>query len=92
MPVVEFPKQMRFLLFVFMGNVNDQYDWVSMRIEPKPVRKWTGCPRTQANLRFRNKTGLTGLQFGTWVNVASGEFRGSSYDTNLLSNKNFWVY
>ena len=39
----------------------------------------------------RNKTGLTGLQFGTGVNVASGEFRGSSYDTNFLSDKKLWV-
>ena len=44
----------------------------------------------QANLRSRNKTGLIRLQFGTWVNVASGEFRGSSYDTNFLSDKKFW--
>ena len=34
-----------------------------------------------------HKTGLTGLQFGTCVNVTSGEFRGSSSNTNFLSNK-----
>ena len=35
---------------------------------------------------------FTGLQFGTWVNIALGEFRALSHDTNLLSNKKFWVY
>ena len=29
-PVVEFCKQMRFLLFALMGNVNDRYDYVSV--------------------------------------------------------------
>ena len=47
---------------------------------------------TQAKLCSRIKTAFTGLQFGTWVNVASGEFRGSSYDNNFLSDKNFWLY
>ena len=32
------------------------------------------------------------LQFGIWVNVASGEFRGSSYDNSFLSGKTFWVH
>ena len=32
---------------------------------------------------------LIGLQFGIWVNVASGELRGSSYDTNFYIIKNF---
>ena len=39
---------------------------------------------TQANLRFRNQTGLIGLRFGTCVNIALGEFRGSSYNTNFI--------
>ena len=91
MPVIEFCKQMRFFLFVLMGNVNDRYDCASMLTEPKPIRKRTGPLSTQANLRSRSTTGLIGLQFGTWVNVASGEFRGSSHDTSFLSVKKFRV-
>ena len=45
---------------------------------------------TQANLRSRNETGLIGLRFSTRVNIALGEFRGWSYDTNFLSNKKFF--
>ena len=38
------------------------------------------------------KTGLIGLRLDTCVNVASGEFRGSSYNTTFLSNKKCLVY
>ena len=38
---------------------------------------------TQANLRFRDQTGLIGLRIGTCVNVALGEFRGSSCNTKF---------
>ena len=38
----------------------------------------------EVNVRFRNQTGLIGLRFGTCVNVASSEFRGSSYNTNYV--------
>ena len=51
----------------------------------KPVRKRTGpCERTQVNVCFRNQTGLIGLRFGTCVNVALGEFRGSSYNNSFI--------
>ena len=36
------------------------------------------------------ETGLIGLRFRTCVNVALGEFRMSSYNTNFLSNTIFF--
>ena len=47
---------------------------------------------TQANLRFRNQTGLIGLRFRTCVNVALGEFRGSSYNTNSIIKSKCFEY
>ena len=40
--------------------------------------------RYEIGLAPVNKTGLIGLRFGTCVNVALGEFRGSSYNTNFI--------
>ena len=42
------------------------------------------APVNTGKFIFRNQTGLIGLRFGTCVNVALGEFRGSSYNTNFI--------
>ena len=65
-PVVEFCKQKRFLLFVFMGMLTT--DMTVYPCEQNQNRYENGldaCEHRQINLRSRNKTGLTGLQFGT---------------------------
>ena len=81
----------RFLLFGLVGNVYEEYNCVPVWIEPKPVRKRTGPPWTQANLRSRNETGLIWLPFSTCVNIALGEFRGWPYNTIFYQIKNFLV-
>ena len=84
----ELCNQMRFLLFVLVGNVCDRYDYVSVRTEPKPVRKRTG-PVNADKFTFQKSDWLDRITIQTCVNVASGEFHGSSYNTNFLSSKTF---
>ena len=74
-----------------MGNVNDRYDCVPMRIEPKTDTKtdWARENIGRSDLHSRNKTCLIGLRFGTCVNVAQSDFRESPYDTNFLLDNKF---
>ena len=85
---VEFCKQMRFFcLFWWEMFTTDMIVYPGEQNQTRyenQIYKWT-----QANLLSRNETDLIGLRFSTCVNIASGEFCGSSYNTSCLSNKKF---
>ena len=60
-------------------------DTIVYRCEQNQNRYENGLtPVNTGKFTFGDQTGLVGLHFGTCVNVALGEFRGSPYNTNFL--------
>ena len=85
----EFCKQIRFPLFVLVGNVYGRYDCVPC--EQNQNRYENGlAPVNTGKFTFQKSDWFDRVTIlDTYVNVALDEFRGSSYHTYSLSNKKF---
>ena len=79
----EFCKQMRFLLFILVGNVYDRYDCVPC--EQNQNRYENGLvPVNTSKFTFQKSDWFDRVTILDPCELALGEFRGSSYNTNFI--------